>query len=81
MPGNKIGILKHRIFRKGLGSQRTKAIGVIGLVLAAPVVATLKLLIDYVMRKMFDQDPFPDVPVERKAADQRWARATRRARD
>lgn len=57
----------------------SRLIGVIGLVLAAPVVATLKLLIDYVMRKMFDQDPFPDVPVERKAADQRWARATRRA--
>jgi predicted PurR-regulated permease PerM len=56
-----------------------RLIGVIGLVLAAPVVATLKLLVDYMLRKMFDQDPFTEVPVERRAADQQWIRATRRA--
>jgi predicted PurR-regulated permease PerM len=35
-------------------------IGVIGLVLAAPVVATLNLLSRYVFRKMFDLDPWPE---------------------
>ena len=33
-------------------------IGLIGLVLAAPTVATLKLIGNYVVRKMFDQDPW-----------------------
>lgn len=35
-------------------------IGIIGLVLAAPVLATLNLLGRYVSRKMFDQDPWPE---------------------
>lgn len=35
-------------------------IGLIGLVLAAPVLATIKLLGRYVFRKMLDQDPFPE---------------------
>ncbi|GAB4472568.1 MAG: AI-2E family transporter [Anaerolineales bacterium] len=34
-------------------------IGLIGLILAAPVVATLKLIGSYVIRKMFDLDPWP----------------------
>ena len=34
-------------------------IGLVGLVLAAPVLATLSLLGRYVIRKMFDQDPWP----------------------
>jgi predicted PurR-regulated permease PerM len=33
-------------------------LGVIGVVLAAPVVATLKLVLDYGMAKMLDQDPW-----------------------
>lgn len=33
-------------------------LGLIGVVLAAPVVATLKLAIDYVFRKLLDQDPW-----------------------
>jgi predicted PurR-regulated permease PerM len=34
-------------------------IGLVGLVLAAPVVATLKLALGYLLRKMFDLDPWP----------------------
>jgi len=33
-------------------------LGVIGMVLAAPVLATLKLFLDYILAKMFDQDPW-----------------------
>ena len=41
-------------------------IGLIGLVLAAPVLATLELLGSYVMRKMLDMDPWPvyEGPIE-----------------
>jgi predicted PurR-regulated permease PerM len=35
-------------------------IGIIGLVLAAPVLATLKLLSRYTIRKMLDLDPWPE---------------------
>ena len=35
-------------------------IGIIGLVLAAPVLATLALLARYIVRKMFDLDPWPE---------------------
>jgi predicted PurR-regulated permease PerM len=43
----------------------TNLLGLIGLVLAAPVLATVKLLVRYIFRKMFDQDPWPldDEPV------------------
>jgi len=37
-------------------------IGIIGLLLAAPVLATLQVLSRYVIRKMFDLDPWPEVP-------------------
>jgi predicted PurR-regulated permease PerM len=37
----------------------TNLIGIIGLVLAAPVLATLQVISVYVVRKMFDQDPWP----------------------
>ncbi len=33
-------------------------LGIIGMILAAPVLATLKLVFDYVTRKMLDLDPF-----------------------
>ncbi len=36
-------------------------IGLIGLILAAPVVATLKLIGTYVLRKMLDLEPWPSV--------------------
>jgi len=35
-------------------------IGIIGLVLAAPVLATLRLLSRYITRKLFDLDPWPE---------------------
>lgn len=38
----------------------TNLIGVIGLVLAAPVVATINLMSRYILRKMFDLDPWEE---------------------
>jgi predicted PurR-regulated permease PerM len=35
--------------------------GVIGMLLAAPVLATVKLIMTYVIRKLFDQDPWMDL--------------------
>lgn len=40
----------------------TNLIGLIGLLLAAPVLATLQVVGRYVIRKMFDLDPWPDEP-------------------
>jgi predicted PurR-regulated permease PerM len=37
--------------------------GLIGILLAAPVLATLKLLFNYAIRKLFDQDPWEGVQV------------------
>ncbi len=34
--------------------------GIIGIVLAAPVVATAKLIFDYTVRKLLDMDPWAD---------------------
>ncbi len=44
----------------------TNLIGIIGLLLAAPVLATLKLFGQYTLRKMLDLDPWPDKPPEEK---------------
>ena len=38
--------------------------GLIGVVLAAPVVATFKLLTDYTLRKLFDMDPWEELKSE-----------------
>jgi predicted PurR-regulated permease PerM len=38
-------------------------LGVIGVVLAAPVLATVQLILDYVVRKLFDQDPWEGMQV------------------
>jgi predicted PurR-regulated permease PerM len=38
-----------------------RLIGIIGLILAAPTLATLNILGRYILRKMFDQDPWPEV--------------------
>lgn len=35
-------------------------IGIVGLVLAAPVLATFRLIGQYIIRKLFDLDPFPE---------------------
>ncbi|MCL4560373.1 MAG: AI-2E family transporter [Chloroflexi bacterium] len=39
-------------------------IGLVGVLLAAPVLATLKLLAEYAIRKMFDQDPWTGIDLE-----------------
>jgi predicted PurR-regulated permease PerM len=36
-------------------------LGVIGVVLAAPVLASMKLIIEYIFAKLFDQDPWRDM--------------------
>lgn len=53
-------------------------LGLIGIFLAAPVVATLKLLGIYVFKKMFDLDPWPDPEVEIHPIEFPWFRWTRR---
>ncbi len=53
--------------------------GIIGLLLSAPILATLRLIGGYVYRKMFDLDPWPDPPVTPRATPERkWARWLRR---
>jgi predicted PurR-regulated permease PerM len=39
-------------------------LGILGVVIAAPILATLQLLGQYILRKMFDQDPWPEVEPE-----------------
>ena len=41
----------------------TSWIGVLGIILAAPILASLQLVASYVIRKMMDQDPWPDEEV------------------
>jgi predicted PurR-regulated permease PerM len=40
----------------------TSYAGIVGLLLAAPLIATLRLFGRYVYRKMFDLDPWPELP-------------------
>ena len=54
-----------------------RLIGLIGLVLAAPSLATLVLVSRYILRKMFDMEPFP-MRVEASASEGlSWGRAMR----
>lgn len=46
--------------------------GILGLFLAAPVAATLKLFGRYVLRKMFDLDPWPDPEEEEEKIEYPW---------
>lgn len=48
-------------------------IGIIGLVLAAPVVATINLVGRYVLRKMFDLDPWPEPESQPTSVTANWA--------
>jgi hypothetical protein len=49
--------------------------GIVGLLLSAPIMATLRLFGQYVYRKMFDLDPWPERPVRpRPPTEVRWWR-------
>ena len=54
--------------------------GLIGIFLAAPVVATIKLLGIYVFRKMFDLDPWPEPEEEPTQVEFPWFRWSRQFR-
>ena len=56
-------------------------LGLVGLVLAAPVVATLKLVGEYIFRKMFDLDPWPDPEVENVPVEFPWFRWSRQIKN
>lgn len=49
-------------------------IGLIGLVLAAPVLASLRLVTNYGLRKMFDLDPWPEPEQELAPIEAPWSR-------
>ncbi|MCJ7715567.1 MAG: AI-2E family transporter, partial [Anaerolineales bacterium] len=49
-------------------------LGLIGIFLAAPVVATLKLIGIYVFRKMFDLEPWPDPEADPHPIEYPWYR-------
>jgi len=54
--------------------------GVVGLLLSAPTIATLRLFGRYVYRKLFDIDPWPPAPPEPEPPPQRdWLRWLRAA--
>lgn len=58
----------------------TNLIGIIGLVLAAPVLATIQLIGRYTLRKMFDLDPFPEDKSLVQPVKMPWMRWERRLR-
>ncbi len=53
-------------------------IGLVGLVLASPVLATLNLVGRYILRKMFDLDPWPEEAPAVSYSRLTWARLWRR---
>lgn len=55
-------------------------IGIIGLLLAAPVLATMKLLGGYVSRKMLDLDPWPPSAPPTRPLEFPWIRGARKIR-
>jgi predicted PurR-regulated permease PerM len=55
-------------------------IGIIGLVLAAPVLATLKLLTRYTLRKMLDLDPWPEADQDMRPIEMPGVRTWRQIR-
>jgi predicted PurR-regulated permease PerM len=56
----------------------TNLIGFVGLVLAAPVLATIALIGRYVGRKMFDLEPWPEPETRPEPAQLPWERTRRR---
>ena len=55
-----------------------KLIGIVGIVLAAPVLATLKILGRYILRKMLDLDPWLESETPQRDFEFPWARTARR---
>ena len=52
--------------------------GIIGLLLSAPMLATLRLFGRYIYCKLFDLDPWPDPPaISRPPTERKWARWAR----
>jgi predicted PurR-regulated permease PerM len=56
----------------------TDLIGLVGLVLAAPVLATVTLTGRYIIRKMLDLDPWPPVEEKPRVPTPFWVRGARR---
>lgn len=56
-------------------------IGIIGLVMAAPVLATLKLLSRYTIRKMLDLDPWPETDEDMRPFQMPGAQIVQRIRN
>ncbi|MBE0408615.1 MAG: AI-2E family transporter [Anaerolineales bacterium] len=48
-------------------------IGIVGLILAAPTLATVKLLVRYTIRKMFDLDPWHDTAEAQPPMESPWS--------
>lgn len=57
----------------------TRLLGLVGLVLAAPVLATVALVGRYLARKLFDLPPWPPEEAKPKASELTWRRIRRRA--
>jgi hypothetical protein len=51
--------------------------GLVGIFLAAPIVATIKAIGLYIFRKLFDQDPWPENEEETKPVEFPWYRWSR----
>ncbi len=81
-------VIKPRFFGKALGIHpavvlvtaimAANLLGLAGLILAAPVVATLKLFGRYIFRKMLDLDPWPEAETEPEQVEYPWQRWGRR---
>ncbi len=50
-----------------------RLLGFIGILLAAPVLATLKLIFSYLMKKLIDEDPWEELDGEEPREPARWA--------
>lgn len=55
-----------------------RLLGIIGLVLAAPVLATINLLGRYIIRKMFDLEPWPEPEIHDEPLEMPISRALKR---
>jgi hypothetical protein len=58
-----------------------KLIGFVGLILAAPVLASIALLSRYITRKMFDMDPWPANTPSSRSPEFPWVELYRRSQE